>query len=340
MARRFIDWRQIGTIEAGMRHFLRRIGLAAAVLSTSLAAAQPQPQSQAQPQPQTQGGLVEVPVRSAAQPVAGTAAPVRPAMWLVRDADTTIYLFGTIHALPPGIDWFGGNVASAFDGSQELVTEIVETDPAQMQNAVLGKAVLPPDKSLRTMLTPPQRAAYEQALTTYGLPAASFDRLKPWYVAVFLSALPVLRDGYATEHGVEKLLETRAKAKARPHTGLETAEYQLGLFDSLPMAVQLRYLNEVVAELPTATNELGAMVEAWKRGDADTLARLMNEEESAPELMELLLVNRNKAWAEWIDKRLDAPGTVFMAVGAGHLAGNGSVQQQLAAKGIAAARVQ
>ena len=82
------------------------------------------------------------------------------------------------------------------------------------------------------------------------------------------------------------------------------------------------------------------MVDAWKRGDADSLARLMNEEEDEPELMERLLTNRNKAWADWVKARLDKPGTVFVAVGAGHLAGNGSVQEQLATRGIATTRVQ
>ena len=82
------------------------------------------------------------------------------------------------------------------------------------------------------------------------------------------------------------------------------------------------------------------MIDAWKQGDADRLAQLMNEEDDAPELMELLLYNRNRAWAEWIKARLNRPGTVFMAVGAGHLAGAGSVQQVLAAKGIASSRLQ
>ena len=92
--------------------------------------------------------------------------------------------------------------------------------------------------------------------------------------------------------------------------------------------------------MPEARNVLAGMVEAWKRGDAATLARMMNEEEDDPVLLERLLTNRNKAWAEWIDKRLDRPGTVFLAVGAGHLAGAGSVQDQLASKGIATNRVQ
>ncbi len=307
-----------------MNDILRRILLAAAVLSTSLAAAPPSSTS-----PQV-----------AQLEVVPSGTPAHPAMWAVADADTTIYLFGTIHALPQGIDWFGGPVAAAFDTSHELVTEIIEADPAQMQASVTTKAMLPRGKSLRTMLTPAQRSAYEAALVAYAIPAATFDRYKPWYAAIILSALPVLRDGYASENGVEQLLDARAKAQNRAHSALETAEYQLGLFDSLPQATQLRYLNEVVTDLPAAKNELGAMVEAWKHGDAEGLARLMNEEEDAPELTERLLTNRNKAWAEWVKARLDRPGTVFVAVGAGHLAGTGSVQEQLAARGIATARIQ
>ena len=269
-----------------------------------------------------------------------TGTPARPAMWQVSDADTTIYLFGTIHALPQGIDWFGGQVATAFDGSGELVTEITDADPAGMQTAVKSRAMLPPGKTLRAMLTPIQRRAFESALTTYAIPAATFDRFKPWYVAVFLSALPVLRDGYASENGVEQLLDARAKTQHRAHSALETVDYQLGLFDTLPQATQLRYLNEVVKDLPTAKNELGDMVEAWKHGDADGLARLMNDENDEPALMEQLVTNRNKTWADWIKARLARPGIVFMAVGAGHLAGAGSVQEQLATRGIATSRVQ
>jgi uncharacterized protein YbaP (TraB family) len=82
------------------------------------------------------------------------------------------------------------------------------------------------------------------------------------------------------------------------------------------------------------------MIEAWEKGDADELARLMNQDEDEPELMEKLLYARNKAWAEWIRARLDRPGTVFIAVGAGHLAGQGSVQDDLRAMGIASVRVQ
>ncbi len=82
------------------------------------------------------------------------------------------------------------------------------------------------------------------------------------------------------------------------------------------------------------------MIEAWRIGDAEKLAKLLNAEESDPRMVEVLLTGRNRTWAEWLDVRLDQPGTVFVAVGAGHLAGAGSVQEQLAARGIAATRLQ
>jgi uncharacterized protein len=304
-----------------MKQTLRTIMLAAAALFASLPAA-------AAP---AEGGQLEV---------VQTGIPARPALWLVRDHDTTIYLFGTVHALPQGIDWLRGPVAAAFDGSAELVTEITEAKPEEMQAIVRSKATLPPGKTLRGMLSPAQRKAYQDALAAYAIPPATFDRFKPWFVAVNLAALPILRDGYASENGVEQLLDARAKAARRPHSALETAEFQLGLFDSLSQATQIRYLGEVAAELPNAKNDIDAMIEAWKQGDADTLARLMNEDEDEPELMQLLVINRNKTWADWIKTRLDKPGVIFLAVGAGHLAGAGSVQEQLAAKGIATARVQ
>ena len=278
---------------------------------------------------------------SAGQADSGTAAvPVRPALWKVSDEDTTIYLFGTIHVLPAKVDWFEGKIATAFEQSDVLVTEIVETDNAKMQALVLQKALLPADQSLRALLSDEERAAYEAALGQYSIPAVMLDRFEPWYAAVALSTLPLLKDGFASENGVETTLDARAIARKMPHTALETPEYQLDLFDNLPADVQHAYLAEVIEQLPHLKQELGQMVEAWKRGDPARLAELMNAEESNPVLLKTLLTDRNKAWATWIHARLAQPGTVFLAVGAGHLGGPGSVQEQLGARAIAVERLQ
>ena len=273
-----------------------------------------------------------------AQPAA--EPPARPALWKVADADTTIWLFGTVHALPPGITWYQGQVATAFESADELVTEIAETDPAAMKAIVLEKALLPDGTTLRGLLPAEDRARYEEAMKTLKLPVDALDRFEPWYAAITMATLPIMRAGYVADNGAENVLETRAGALTHRRGALETADYQLGLFDSMPADVQQRYLMAIVTALPELSGDLGRIIEAWKIGDADNLARLMNENEDDPAVMEVLLFKRNRTWADWIKARLDKPGAVFLAVGAGHLAGPGSVQEELSSRGVTAHRVQ
>jgi uncharacterized protein YbaP (TraB family) len=264
----------------------------------------------------------------------------RPALWRVADADTTIYLFGTIHALPKGIDWYKGPVASAFESSGELVTEILSSDPAVMQATLLSRASLPEGQTLRGLLGDKERKAYEAALKSQGMDARALDRFQPWYAAVMLTMMPLMKSGYDAADGVDAQLDARAKALSRTHSALETAEFQFGLFASLPMATQKAYLAEVVKTMPTIRRQLGQMVVQWQRGNAARLAQLMNAEEDDPVLVETLITQRNRTWARWIRRRLDKPGTVFIAVGAGHLAGRGSVRVFLAKSGVEATRLQ
>ena len=288
--------------------------------------------------PTNLGATDVVPAAIAATTRPGAVA--HPALWRLSRGATTIYLFGTVHALPAGVDWFAGPVARAYGASGELVTEIIDRSPAEMRAIVVARALLPPGQNLREMLARPFRARFEQTLRTNGLPVNAFDGFRPWYAAVVLSTRPLLASGFDPALGADAELAARATREARKHEALETAEYQLGLFATLPSATQLRYLREVVRDMPSIQRELHAMVHAWEAGDAPHLARLMNEDNDDPHMRELLLVDRNKAWAQWISARLSRPGTVFVAVGAGHLAGPESVQVQLAAMGISATRIQ
>lgn len=276
---------------------------------------------------------------AAPPPPVRTEAKAKPALWKVADEDTTIWLFGTIHILPAGIDWYSGPVAKAFESSDTLVTEIVEAGDPAVAAKVGQIALSSPPRNLREQLPADVRKDYEAALGKLQMPVSALDANDPWYAAVVLSTLPVIKEGYDPTNGVETLLAARAKAKSLPQVGLETTEEQLGLFDTLPAKTQVTYLHEVLESFPTIGTEIRAMIDAWKGGKADELARLMNEDESDPMLMKVLLVDRNKAWAQWIAKRLEQPGTVFMAVGAGHLAGRDSVQAQLAAARIKTTRV-
>lgn len=273
-------------------------------------------------------------------PVPLAAQPATPALWKVADADTTIYLFGTIHLLPKDIEWYTPQLAQAVDASAELVTEIPEIDPNQTTVAVIKYGMLPPGQSLRALMTKREKVKFAAAMKRLGLPAETFDRFRPWYAAVVMATLPLQRQGYDLQNGVEAQLGERTKARGIARSGLETLDYQLGLFGAFDAKVQKRYLFEVVDSLPTLDKQVQEMVGAWSKGDAPALAAMLNAEQDDPAMLKVLLLDRNKAWAQWIKTRMDRPGTVFIAVGAGHLGGKGSVQDELALAGIPSARVQ
>ena len=276
------------------------------------------------------------------QPVQSEAAPIQahPGLWKVAYHDTTIYLFGTIHLLPEGIDWFHGPLANAFEHSDLLLTELPDVANGDVMAAVMKYGTLPQGQSLRARMSDEQRAKYEAALASLGLPKTMFDRNKPWMAAITLPLIKLQKAGFNLEQGVETQLAQRNKALGHPRAGLETIDFQFGVFNSLSEAEQLDYLMEVIDALPQINGAIKSMVATWARGDADGLAALLNAEEDIPALAETLIYSRNRTWAGWIETRLKQPGTVFIAVGAGHLAGKGSVQQVLAKHGVKAARVQ
>lgn len=303
---------------------------------------------------------------------AGATTGQGPALWKVADEDTTIYLFGTVHVLPAEIEWYDAAIASALTGSDIIVTEI-PMDPsseAAMQQLTMAKGMLPQGTTLRSLLNDEQKTQYATALSKLGgmieaqqlasapaeviaqyqdakaqglVPdpgdalAANFDPMKPWLTGLTLSILPLMQQGYDLNSGVEKVL--LGKVPEKPTDALETAEFQLGIFDSMTQEAQIAFMMEAATGIDELKSTLDRMVAEWAKGDADALAAIMNEGMSDPAVAEALLYNRNANWAEWIGTRLDTPGTVFIAVGAGHLAGPKSVQDYLAQKGITVTRV-
>lgn len=278
----------------------------------------------------------------AQKPAAASPAPVRqlkPALWKVADEDTTIYLFGTVHALPKNLAWLEGPIATALDGSEQLITEIPDVPAADQQKTVLSLGVLQ-GETLRSLMTDADRAAYEALLTRLKIPPEAFDRAEPWLAGITLGTMPYAMAGYGTTDGAESVLRKAAIAKGKKAGALETIEFQLGLFDSLPREAQLKFLNQAVRDFDKSFKLIDTMTQQWGAGDSDGLAKLLNDEMDDPDLAETLLFQRNRNWAAWVRKRLDQPGQVFIAVGAGHLAGANSVQDVLKRQGVASVRVQ
>lgn len=260
-----------------------------------------------------------------------------PALWVVRDDDTTIYLFGTVHVLPEGVEWYDTRIAGALSSADELVTELNMDNPEAISGSIIAAAPLPEGQNLREMMTPENRVEFETALTSIGLPPNALDRYEPWYAAIVLSLGPLQNAGFDPATGVENALAERAAGKR--HDALETIEQQVQMFDGMELEHQLNYVDEAAEGVGDVLATVETMVSQWRTGEVDKLGQTLNDDMDDAYLVNRLLINRNMNWAGWIERRLAQPGRVFVAVGAGHLAGEGSVQDQLRTRGLTVTRI-
>ena len=252
-----------------------------------------------------------------AEPPAQVSLPdARPALYVVNDEDTVIYLFGTFHALDGRSEWFNDEVRTAFSGSDELILETLI--PSFLKKP------------------PVQRAPQGMGLQPVGPFAGSAS-----FLTTSKTVMSAGRSqGMSTDHGADAILREAADEVGMPVGGLESFEFQLGMFARMPGAKPPADPVAASKTKAAVTAMLSNLQAAWNRGDIESFAPMLEQMEAkSPETYRLLFNDRNGRWAAWIAQRLQQPGVVFVAVGAGHLAGKDSVQQKLGAYGIRTARV-
>ncbi|MEW6538973.1 MAG: TraB/GumN family protein [Pseudomonadota bacterium] len=279
-----------------------------------------------------------------ADALAQTAAPAAPApiqgegpaLWVVKDADSTLYLFGSVHVLRPTTGWASPRVEAAFDSASDIWFEISNPDDQAAIMPLIQQHGLSPETPLSSRLTAEENAELDAAAQAMGASAAQLQPMKPWLAALSLSVAPLIKAGYDPKSGVELVLKARAEAAGKPIHGFETIDKQIGILAGLPDDVQLVFLRETLKDYENAATKLDEMVEAWARGDVSTLDRVTIKEmkEASPALYQSVLVDRNTDWANQIQTLLEGAGTAFIAVGAAHLTGDDSVQAILQKRGV------
>lgn len=291
--------------------------------------------------------LVAQPLSAFAQ----TAAPVPaatpqsqgtgPALWVIRDADSTIYLFGTVHVLRPTTPWGSAKVDAAFNSADEVWFEITNPDDQAAVIPLVQQYGLSPDRPLSGLLTPEEFASLDAAAKTIGVTGAQIDPFRPWFAALNLALAPLAKAGYDPASGVELVLRARAQVAGKPVKGLETLDEQIRIIAGMTEDEQLDFLRAALESFDDATVELDALVQAWAEGDVAGVERLgVTEVRNRSEaLYDALLVRRNANWAAQIQTLLAGSGTAFIAVGAAHLAGDDSVQEMLEDRGVVVAMV-
>ncbi len=278
-------------------------------------------------------------------PAATPAAPTikaTPALWVVKSPKATLYLFGTIHVLKPGIDWHTPAVNSALAASQSLLEEVDNIDDPNSIRPLMMQLGMDQEHPLSTKVTKEDLAAIDTALKQMGAPGESaVEPMRPWLVSVSLSVLPMLKAGYDPQSGVDLLLSKDFKAANKPIHGLETLEQQLHFFADLSTTEEVAELHEQLKHLDKGTEDIDKILAAWQKGDPDTIASIENDDfrKDYPELYNKLVIARNKAWADKLATLLQGEGTTFMAVGAAHLTGTDSVLQLLHARGFTISRL-
>jgi uncharacterized protein YbaP (TraB family) len=267
----------------------------------------------------------------------------KPALWSVSDADTTVYLFGTIHLLPDNYQWRTPKIEQAVGGSQQLVIETIvdEKDPMKLFGILMRIGMSPGLPPLVNRVPAAKRAALLDAVKKSGFPPKTLDNMETWAAAFILLGNQFKDLGLKNDQGVEMTLRSAFAGQGKPVGELESNLEQLGFFDRLPEKAQRELLEGAIEQASNVRSDFNEMLTSWVRGDVRGIARSFNRDLAAsPELAQALIKQRNANWSKWIEQRMAQPGAVMVAVGAGHLAGRDSVIDLLKRDGYRVRRLQ
>ncbi len=268
-----------------------------------------------------------------------TAAVAGPRLVRVSDADTVVYLFGTVHMLRPSTTWMNPRIESAFSTSQAVYFE-VPTEPEAMaphMPLLQSLATNPPGTTLSSLLPVEARARAQATASGLGVPFAQLEPMRPWVAALTLMMTALAARGIDPNSGVDRTLAARAREQRQEIRYLETIETQLRAIGGLPVPVQVELFVQTLDDVGESAAEMEELTEAWRRGDTTRLeGELVAEMRTeAPALYESILVERNRAWVEVLTQLMERePGTFFVAAGAAHFVGPDAVQAGLAARGL------
>jgi uncharacterized protein YbaP (TraB family) len=279
-------------------------------------------------------------------PAASAGTEATPAMWVVKKGPTTVYLFGTVHVMKKDVHWETAKFEAAFKASPTLYLEIADIGPeaqAAMRPMIM-KMGMDADHPLSEKISKEDVALLDTEMKSLGAPGETVvDKMQPWLVYLTLSVLPAMQAGYDPASGIDPALQKMATAAGKKIDGFETAEEQVHYLADFPQAEQVALLHEELEDLPKSVDKTNEMVADWEHGDVAKIAAMENDDLKAkhPELYQKLLVDRNVAIARKVEGILKDPasGTVFVAIGAAHLAGPDSIQKMLEKDGFESERV-
>lgn len=270
----------------------------------------------------------------------------RPAIWKIGDADTTIYIFGTVHSLPPGFRWRNPALEAIVVRADSLLLESTDADDGQV-SFLEGLppqegGVLPPLLDRVTHRSRGKLAALQARLPPEAI--KQLDGMPTWIAAMGIGFVRDLLIGDIPSQGADAWLEQHFHSVGKPVEAIENSKSVVTNINAIPERAQRLMLEAALAAPERTHDELDAPAHAWARGEVgdDSPLRIFAEQlDPSSALADPLLVQRNAAWVEYLTARVRTkPGTLLFAAGAGHFVGPGSVIDLLRKRGVRVERVQ
>jgi uncharacterized protein YbaP (TraB family) len=267
-----------------------------------------------------------------AEPKAALAAlqtQASPALWhikgdLKKGELGEVYLLGSVHVLPPDLNWRTQAINQALSRSDVLVFEVPQDQAsiAELDTLIQAKGYLPEGQSLRAQLHPAARPDYDAAVKASGLVPAMVDRERPWLAGLQLMFAQIAKLKFSVTSGVDSVLMADADKNHKEMRYLETIAEQFALLAPDDRTLEMQEFESGLKDLRDVAAGIEPMVKAWSAGDQAKLDRLINGDlDEFPEARKQLLDDRNRRWAPKIQAVLKEKHVFFVTVGAGHLTG-------------------
>lgn len=268
-----------------------------------------------------------------------------PAMWRMRDADSEIYLFGTFHILPAGLEWVTADFSGAMVQTETTWTEADTESPEAMQAlqaAVAQYGLNPPGVTLSSTLGEERATEFAAVAEQYGLPMSQLEPFRPWLAVITLTQLAFQKAGYDPTKGADALVTAQAVSEGDEIRHFETAVEQIKAIASLEETDDFTMTDDSLDMLADFQDFADQMSSLWATGDVEGLEKeiIIPTREQSERAFDIIFKQRNANWVETIAEMMAGSGDIFIAVGAGHLVGEDSVVDMLEERGYTVERVQ
>ena len=267
---------------------------------------------------------------------AGTAQADGASVWSVKGKRNTVYLAGSVHALPESHAQLSPQLELAYKASDAILMEVDLDDlnPLEAVQFVAEKGTLPPEQSLEDVVGAARYSKIVSRADSINVPELAISQLEPWAAAMVLTQFALMKSGFDPELGIDMQVTARAREDGKPIDGLETVDDQLSIFDSRSLSEQTKFLVDAADDVPQMHDDLARLISAWRAGDLAALEREFNKERAqAPALYDQLLGQRNRKWLPRIEALLDSDQDYLVLVGALHYVGRDGLLELLARDG-------